>query len=162
MPAAPVTPTVRGVHLVAYQGRSLDLQAVGRRVGGWNAPSAVGSPPSHDVFDVPIQAFHPFVRDNVPDTIASDPGLTTLRLYVPTGNRGQITDIGVMNGAYRSLGHPLVPRQGPIYTAPADAEKYRAVAPAREGFRHQGHGYREAANAWTPGDGDRFLVTEIP
>lgn len=149
---------VEGVHLVAYLGKWLDLGSVGTHVGRYS--TTMGSA-SHDVYDVPVSAFHEFVQDNIPNTIASDVDFTVLRLYVPISYGGRISDIGVMNGVYKAPSYPHVPRNGVIYTAPADEEKYRARAPAREVRPHLGVGYREEADAWHPHDGDRFHVTEV-
>lgn len=147
---------VEGVHLVAYQGKQLDLNRIGKLVGTY--ASRIGSS-THDVYDVPRSALHPFVQDRIPDTIASDPKGETLRLYVEKSRRGHISDIGLVNGVYKAPAHPFVPRNGPIYTAPADAEKYRSVAPSRP--------KGSLVNPWTDSDGweprpgDRFKLTEI-
>ncbi len=154
----PNTPRVEGVQLVAYVGKGLDLNSVGQRVGGYMAGS-IGASFSHDVYDVPLRAFHPFVQQRVPDKIASSPDGQVLRLYVPTSNRGQITDIGLVNGVYAAPGAPFVPRSGgKIYTAPADDIKYRRVAPARvQGQPEPWPGTQD----WRPGPGDRFNVIEV-
>lgn len=90
---------------------------------------------THEVFDVPLSVFPVAAQRLIPDTIASNPEGTVLRLYVPRGQQGQITEAGLINGAYAAPRHPFVPRgwpgRGAVYTAPADAAKYRSRAPAR-------------------------------
>jgi hypothetical protein len=158
MPIDPIGPRVQGVGLIAYVGKGIDLASAARLAGTYS--TSMGSP-THDVYDLPVDALHPHVKDLVPATIASDPAFTLLRLYVPRSQRGQITDIGIVNGAYRAPGAPLVPRNGPIYTAPADAEKYRNVAPARAQRAPDGATWRPQMDGWAPGPGDRFKVVEI-
>lgn len=149
-------PRVLGVQLVAYVGKGLDLGRSGTRVGTYQCGMGAAT---HDVFDLPVEALHPFVRDRIPDTIASNKDGTILRLYVPRGQNGQITDIGIMNGAYKAPGHPYVPRSGrAIFCAPADDEKYRAVGETRlPKTVHRSWGDPN----WRPGPGDRFHVREI-
>jgi hypothetical protein len=154
----PNAPRVEGVGLVTYVGKGLDLNRTAALVGTYG--TQIGSA-SHDVFDLPITALHPHVQDLIPDSIASSPDGQVLRLYVAKSQRGQITDIGIVNGAYACPGAPFVPRSGHIYTSPADAEKYRNVAPARVPRNHSGVGYRDQMDRWQPGPGDRFKLIEI-
>ncbi len=151
-------PRVEGVNLVAYVGKSLDLNRVATRVGSYQV--GMGSS-SHEVFDVPASALHPFVRDHIPDSVASNRDGSIIRLYVPVGNRGQITDIGIINAVYKAPSHPWVSRSGTqrMYCAPDDLEKYKALCDPprpkkdlRQSWGDQG---------WRPGPGDRFRVTEI-
>ena len=72
-----------------------------------------------------------------------------------------ITDIGIMNGAYTAPGYPWIPEDKVVYTAPADEARYKKFLPSRPPTKHTGYGYREQADAWVPGPGDRFKVTEI-
>jgi hypothetical protein len=141
-----------------YLGKTLDLNGVARHAGSYG--TQMGST-SHDVYDLPVSALHPHVQDLIPDTIAGSPDGRILRLYVPRSNRGVITDIGIVNGAYACPGAPLVPRFGEIYTAPADAAKYRAVAPPRPPRLHSGAAYRDQLDGWQPGPGDRFRSVVI-
>ena len=83
---------------------------------------------THEVFDVPVTAFHPFVQKNIPDTIASDPSGQTLRLYVPKSKNGYIGDIALMNGVYAAPGAPFHRDGEQIYIAPASAQKYHSFA----------------------------------
>lgn len=150
------TKKVEGVHLVAYQGKQIDAGRVGRLVGTYGVQIGCTS---HDVYDVPVTALHEFVQQRIPNTIASDPCGRVLRLYVPKSKRGQISDIGIINGVYKAPGRPYVPRNGPIYSAPADPPNVRAVAPARpEGLLYNPW---TDSDGWQPGPGDRFKVTEI-
>lgn len=150
-------PRVEGVNLVAYVGKSLDLNRVATRVGSYQA--GMGSS-THEVFDVPASALHPFVRDRLPDTIASSPDGSIIRLYVPVSNRGQITDIGILNAVYKAPAHPFVSRSGHqrMYCAPADLDKYKALC---EPARQKGELKSWGEQGWQPGPGDRFRVTEI-
>ncbi|MBK6688418.1 MAG: hypothetical protein IPG45_28350 [Deltaproteobacteria bacterium] len=149
-------PRVEGVNLVAYVGKGLDLNRVARLVGTYTTGIGYST---HDVYDLPTSALHPFAQDRVPDTIASNRSGTILRLYVPKSNHGQITDIGLINGVYAAPGAPYVPRAGgAIYCAPADQAKYLARGETRPPkTEHKSWGDPN----WRPGPGDRFRVTEI-
>lgn len=149
-------PRVEGVRLVSYLGKGIDLKSAATHVGSY--ATGIGTP-THDVYDLPTSALHELVRAQIPDTIASSPDGAVLRLYVPRSQHGQITDIGIVNGVYKAPGAPLVPRQGPIYTAPADLAKYHAVAPPRPPKMLSG-GYH-IDDGWQPGPGDRFRVNEV-
>src|SRR4051812_1943375 len=96
---------VEGVGLTVYVAKDLDLNAIGRRVGGYT--SGMG-PTTHDVFDVDVKQLHPFVADHIPDTIAGSADGQKIRLYVPTGQRGRINDIGLLNGLYTAPQAPFV------------------------------------------------------
>ncbi len=151
-------PRVQGVGLVAYLGKGIDLNRAATRVGGYT--TSMGSI-THDVYDLPASALHPFARDNVPASIASNQESTIFRLYVPVGNHGQITDLGIMNGAYKAPGAPFHKPGVPLYTAPADDAKYHRFAAPRMQRSPQGTGWRDQMDRWQPGPGDRFHVVEI-
>ena len=152
-------PRVEGVNLVMYLGKQFDLNRVATRVGSYQAGMGCST---HDVFDMRTDLLHPLVRDHIPDTIASDCEGTVIRLYVPVGNRGQISDIGIVNASYKAPAHPWYSRSGhvPMYVAPADLAKYKnhpsahPSRPPKTEWQHWGD------PNWRPGPGDRFKVTE--
>lgn len=150
-------PRVEGVRAVFYLGKSFDLNAVGVLRGEY-WPGMYG--PTHDVYDVPATAFHELPRSLIPDAVASSPDGSVLRLYVPRGDRGRISDIALVNGVYACPGRPFVPRDGSaIFVAPSDPPELRARFGARPPRSQQG-GYR-IDDGWEPGPGDRFRVNEV-
>jgi hypothetical protein len=148
---------VEGVQVAAFVAKGYDVS--GYRVGGFSCGMSASF--SHDVCDVPLSLFRGWVGDRIPDTIASSPDGQILRLYVPVSNRGQINDIGLLNGVYKAPGrYPYVPRSGgKIYTAPADEPRIRSQFPSRQPARPAP---LPGTQDWIPGPGDRFNVVELP
>src|SRR4051812_27854765 len=94
-PSSKPAPRVQSVEVQMYVAKTLDLNSIARRVGGYS--QQMGSS-SHDVFDLDVSKLHPWVADHIPDTIAGSADGKTIRLYVPTGQRGSINDIAILNG----------------------------------------------------------------
>jgi hypothetical protein len=154
-------PRVQGVQGVFFQAHGFDLNRVATRVGSYQA--GIGCT-THEVFDLPTSQLRPFVRDQIPDTIASDRDFTVIRLYVPVGQRGQINDIGILNGLYAAPRHPWVSTSGrvPMYCAPADEGRYQArCEPTRLPKGQRPIEQPLGDPSWRPGPGDRFRVTEL-
>lgn len=99
-----------------YLGTAINLKADGEFLGTYQDKS---SGEAFEVYDLKILRLRPSVTELIHASIALSPDKKTLRLYVPSFDAGQITDIGIINGVYACPGEPFVPESGQVFKAPA-------------------------------------------